>query len=47
MNIPNKLTPTAFHEVQEEKSTPVVVQSFVKIEPTKSFGGTSSEDVDS
>ena len=33
--------------MQEENSTPAVVQSSVKIEPPKAFGGTSSEDVDS
>ena len=31
--------------MQEENSTPAVVQSSVKNEPPKSFGGTSSEDV--
>ena len=33
--------------MQEENSTPAMVQSLVKIEPPKVFGGTSSEDVDS
>ena len=32
--------------MQEENSTPTVVQSSVKIEPPKLFGGTSSKDVD-
>ena len=35
-----------FHEAQEENSTPAVVQSSVKIEPTKLFGGISQEDID-
>ena len=33
--------------MQEQNSTPAVVQSSVKIEPPKAFGGTSSENVDS
>ena len=33
--------------MQEENSTPAVVQSSVKIEPPKSFGGTSKEDMGS
>ena len=33
--------------MQEENSTPAVVQSLVKIEPPKAFGGTSSENVES
>ena len=41
------MTPNPFPEAQEGNSTPVVIQSSVKIEPPKLFGSISYEDVDS